>query len=95
MTGIFNSDTFKDSYESSTSSKGNLQCWARNRNNPVKNYQSNQLFDRSKLAMNLQTGSIWDIRHSLSNITALKALGWSSSISIRQGYSELLKTIPS
>jgi UDP-glucose 4-epimerase len=33
-----------------------------------------------------------DIRHSLADNTALKALGWSPSISISEGLAELLKT---
>lgn len=36
-----------------------------------------------------------DIHHSLADITAIKALRWCSSISIRQGLAKLLKTIPS
>lgn len=33
-----------------------------------------------------------DVRHSLADNTALKALGWSPTISIRQGLAELLQT---
>lgn len=34
-----------------------------------------------------------DIRHSRADSTAMKALGWSSSTSIREGLAELLKTV--
>jgi len=33
-----------------------------------------------------------DIRHSLANNTALKAFGWSPSMNIREGLSQLLET---